>query len=441
MKKHLAIILSLVLLTGCAGNSVPAENNVQTQSETAEVSDNIYYLDAVDVVNMAEATHPAYVTKLRLAENYDDIKAEFLEKAKTIDNIDDFEYALRKYMVAYNDIHTNIIPHEGSKMAEACSTFLDIDYTEHNGELVLCSEDGVPTQSVIESVGGVSIEELYKTIEEYFPLENDEARSFTRSVNCLSLFVCELSGCEIKDNAAEVVCSDKTFTAEFIKPEADTTPEEEPVTLSAEMRGDILYIDFNKFEADENFQKGLEDIKNAVDGGAKKVILDMRDNRGGLIMLSQNVAGALDIGLPVMGWRARRSSADFEAIKDNIEEQIADTSFGEYPSSLLSARPNPDLDIAVLCSRNTWSAGIIMCALMQDGKLGTIIGRSPREAVNMMGTRLDYDLPNTGTHVMLSGGYFYRPDENADPDMLIPDIKVEEGTDILDYTIHEYFKE
>ena len=78
-------------------------------------------------------------------------------------------------------------------------------------------------------------------------------------------------------------------------------------------------------------------------------------------MLSQNVAGALDIGLPVMGWRARRSSADFEAIKDNIEEQIADTSFGEYPSSLLSARPNPDLDIAVLCSRNTWSAGIIMC--------------------------------------------------------------------------------
>ena len=95
----------------------------------------------------------------------------------------------------------------------------------------------------------------------------------------------------------------------------------------------------------------------------------------------------------------------------------------------------------MLCNLTTASASVILCAGVQDGKLGTVIGRSPYNSPSFYGSIVRYTLPETQINLQISSGYRKRFDENADQSVFVPDIVTDIYQDSLEFAVKEHFKE
>ena len=109
------------------------------------------------------------------------------------------------------------------------------------------------------------------------------------------------------------------------------------------------------------------------------------------------------------------------------------------------AKLNPNVDMVVLCNANSASASVMMCAGIQDGKLGKVIGIPPYNSPSFFMDSVEYELPNTGIIARISSGYVFRADETADQRLMTPDIvldlKYSRGEEMIKYAVEEYFHE
>lgn len=96
------------------------------------------------------------------------------------------------------------------------------------------------------------------------------------------------------------------------------------------------------------------------------------------------------------------------------------------------AKRNPAIQLVVLTDAQTFSSATMMGVFVQDGKLGTVIGRASSNAPNSYGDVLSYTLPNS----QFSGGVSYkqwqRPDTTADQKTLVPDVETALSEDTLE---------
>ena len=441
MKRIIAGILAVLVLVGCGGRAEETPN--KTINETAE-STNIYAEDAQQLVYAVHAAPPVFVLD-KVTPKYEAAEAEFLENAPNAEDKDEFALMVRKYMVSLDDEHTQPWADGAESLENLTRCKLDLLCSYENGKLYIRNEDGTSSESYITAIQGVDIEHIFETVEEYYPFENSESKAFYYRNAPMYSGVLKLCGCdlEIESEEAEVVCNDKTLTVKFI--DYGVQESEDDVkhdTADVRLVGDILYIDVNSFrEKDDKYAETLARIQDHAQNGVKKVILDLRGNGGGYPWIVAETMRAFGTNLPVGESINRHSTDEWETCKKDLKTASQDMTFTENAGSLNSARVNPDIDLAVLCDVNSMSASVIICAGVQDGKLGTVIGRSPHNSPSFYAGVLYYTLPETGIKVQISGSYIMRADKVAPQDVFVPDIVTEPGENSLKYTIEQYYNE
>ena len=81
----------------------------------------------------------------------------------------------------------------------------------------------------------------------------------------------------------------------------------------------------------------------------------------------------------------------------------------------------------------------MLATYVQDGKLGTIIGRPSINAPNCFSDTVQYQMKQSQFWVNISTSQLLRPDVMADSKTLVPDIMTEIGEDSLQKAI-EYLE-
>ncbi len=200
--------------------------------------------------------------------------------------------------------------------------------------------------------------------------------------------------------------------------------EAEPVVLEI-VRGDILdpsvtsrmmgdddnigYIRLARFSG-ESSGEIEEAITGLLDEGAEKLILDLRNNGGGLLTAAVDVSNHfLSDGVIL-----------YQVTKDEGEKEYLATN-----DTLV-----PDLPLVILINGGTASASEIVAGAMQDRERATLIGES--QSYGKGSVQLVYDLSD-GSSVHVTSARWYTPNKNQiDQQGLQPDILVEVTQDAID---------
>lgn len=90
-----------------------------------------------------------------------------------------------------------------------------------------------------------------------------------------------------------------------------------------------------------------------------------------------------------------------------------------------TAQNSNNIFISVLTDNKTYSSATMFAVWVADGGFGNIVGEPSRNAVSDFGDTLSLRLPQSGLNLGVSHKRFLRPDSNADPDIVMPDIMVD----------------
>ena len=193
--------------------------------------------------------------------------------------------------------------------------------------------------------------------------------------------------------------------------------EDEPVVLEI-VRGDILdpsvtsqmmgddgtvgYIRLARFSG-ESSGEVEEAINSLLDEGAEKLILDLRNNGGGLLTAAVDVSDHF----------LNEGAILYQVTKDEGEKEYLATD-----DTLV-----PDLPLVILINGGTASASEIVAGAMQDRERATLIGES--QSYGKGSVQLVYDLSD-GSSVHVTSARWFTPNKNQiDQQGLQPDILVE----------------
>jgi carboxyl-terminal processing protease len=166
--------------------------------------------------------------------------------------------------------------------------------------------------------------------------------------------------------------------------------------------GKIGYIRLARFSGESS--REIEEAINAlVDEGAEKLVLDLRNNGGGLLNAAVDVADQFLTDGPIL-YQVTRDEGEKEYLAN--EETLA-----------------PDLPLVVLINAGTASASEILAGALQDRGRAELIG--DHQSFGKGSVQLVYDLSD-GSSVHVTSARWFTPDRNQiDQQGLQPDILVE----------------
>ncbi|HHX69665.1 MAG TPA: hypothetical protein GX708_16665 [Gallicola sp.] len=412
-KKYSLIFIILVfILTGCS------EKNIETK----------YFEDATYLVKTVEENHPFFIKGENLSK-YEKIKNEFLKESKKINNLEDFKYAIKKYIAVLGDAHMSL-----NFVENSLGLVNKWRYT--NEGLFLLDENNNITDIKVLEIAGVPVDKILQTVDKYYAYENKAAQFENYSLYTGEGKVIELAGGEIIDDQIKVKTSNKDNSEIefplFMIDWFEEITKNSNYTIKTKMLDDIIYIDFRSFTVNSELEKALYFTREQVNNGVNKVIIDLRHNGGGNSEAGRFLLEAMDMAPPSYGSLVRLGPLYTEKA-ENIKRAEG---FIEYKANLSDSIKNSSINLVVLTSIETFSSATMFGVWVQDGQLGTIIGQASKNAPNAYGDMLIFDLPNTKLSLEVSYKYFIRPDENNSKDTLKPDILVPFEEDSLDVAIN-----
>ena len=166
--------------------------------------------------------------------------------------------------------------------------------------------------------------------------------------------------------------------------------------------GTVGYIRLARFSG-ESSGEIEEAINGLLDDGAEKLILDLRNNGGGLLNAAVEVSDHFLNDGPIL----------YQVTKDEGEKEYLATE-----DTLV-----PDIPLVVLVNGGTASASEIVAGALQDQERAILIG--DQQSYGKGSVQLVYDLSD-GSSVHITSARWYTPDKNQiDQQGLQPDIMVE----------------
>lgn len=426
MKKNAALILSVVLLSGCT--SVQPTNTATTPQISANtVGHGQYKTDAEQLVTAVRDAHPAFVVNGLLPLEYEDAEKDFLKKAGKAKNITDFESAVQDYLASLNDGRTAISQNSltDSDIPQNLGEYtLNFNYGARADKLYLADENGELTDSEILTVGGIEASKIFSVLSELFPCDIPAAKADIRTKYALDKGILALCGCDVTAPETEIVCSGKTFNAAFtdIAPQNGCAAQK---TAAAKMIDDIFYADIKSFYTnDTDFAAVLEQAREYTQNGGKKVIIDVRENIGGS---RENIALLFDsLGLTLPA-------------SESVVRYGADSEAAAAENDSKAAKENKSIDLAVICGENTSGEAVGLCTAVKDSGIGVVYGHAPHDPPCFYYKSVKYVLPNTKISVKISSAYRFRPDSSNHQEIFVPNNIVFDG-DPLQYTLEDRFK-
>lgn len=178
-------------------------------------------------------------------------------------------------------------------------------------------------------------------------------------------------------------------------------------TVELSFKGDVAIIALNEFGT-ETKQEFIQAVKNVKSKNINKVILDLRNNPGGLL------DGSVDV------------ASEFFA-RDTV---IVVESGRDYKRELKTngASTLKDAELIVLVNGGSASASEILAGAIKDHGRGKLIG----EKTFGKGTVQQYEPLSDGSSVKITVAKWLTPKgANIDKDGIVPDIEIKEGDDAL----------
>jgi hypothetical protein len=381
-----------------------------------------YSTDTQFVIRELEAVHPIFLLD-EVPSSYEKFKTEYIEFTSKPITLTEFRLATQKFFAILGDGHLS------RGLLTGNSLYIDIEWAANNNKLYLLDNEKKPTNIEVVSIGGTPASNLTAQVDIYYAAENEAARQSNYTIFCRLEDMLILAGCNYSDSGIELKTSEnQTITCKFIsshinKIRLGAKPE---YIIKDEMINDVFYIDLRSFQKDPSIDETVEKIKNAMQNGINKFIIDIRDNSGGNSGVGERLIEAMGMKTPSYGVYVRHSelSCKVHGYESNDKSETFE------PDKNTAVR-NENITLLVLTNVNTFSSATMLGVWVQDGKLGKIVGQTSSNNPNHYGDMLTVQLPISEISFMLSFKRFLRPDTEANPDSLIPDIKVPLGEDIL----------
>ena len=395
-------------------------------TRTVAVGENPFVEDAKELVGYIESAHPAFLLDL-VPEGYEAAKAELMAVAQAPDaTLYTFSQAALAYTASLHDGHTAV-----STFGNGPQKMLEGTWTADGDKLY---RDGAQ----VTSLGGLTVEQLFAQVDKYFPAENASAQNVNHTGWGLTQNVLYMVGADLGEDGSSVAVTvdGREERVPFVLPEAAETDSS---IATGKQMGDVYYVDLNQCVLGEEVDGVSADLAKAVKAGTRKVIIDVRGNGGGNAEACYQLLQALGMEIPSYGEYVRYSPLALDESQDPYkpypyERGYTRTEGGELLEApdVTTAKADPDIKLVVLTDEATYSSATMLGVWVQDGKLGTVIGRASANAPNSYGDVLYYQLGNTGTFGTVSHKQWQRPDTGASPDTLVPDVETGLGEDALE---------
>ena len=377
-----------------------------------------YSADAQLIISELETVHPIFSLG-EVPASYEKNKAEYIEFTNKPITRTEFRLATQKCLAVLGDGHISMCMVYNSE-----SLYINIAWIANNGKLYLLNKDNRPTEIEVISIGGIPVNKITEQIDIYNTAENEAARQHNYTTFCRQEDMLRLAGCTYTDSGIEIKTSDgHTMIYKLVSSMSDARNR---YIINHKMIDDVFYIDLREFTKDPSVDETAEKIKNAVQDGVKKFIIDIRDNYGGNSDVGEQLLEAMEMAVPNYGIYARNSKLVREQ-RSNIGDEETDI----VEPDLNRAVPNKNIALLILTNINTFSSATMLGVWVQDGKLGKVVGQVSSNKPNAYGDMLTVCLPVSKINFNISYKRFLRPDTSANPDSLIPDIEVPFGDDIL----------
>lgn len=414
----------------------PAQEEIEAAHPTAAQSSKEddrkdYSSDAVLAVTEIEDAHPIFMLD-ELPEHYDSVREDYLAYTAKPLTKTEFLLATQKYLTILSDGHM------GGGLIEK-GLYINVNWIVEDSKLYITDEKGRPSDREVIQIGGVPTGEVMEQVDIYYFAENDSARRLRYAAYCRQEEMLSLAGCRYNDNSIILTLESNGTTSTM---ECKITTKNtwtihnymrRRYIVKHRMIGDVFYIDLREFSHDKSIYDTVIAIQNATKDGTKKFIIDVRDNGGGNSAIGEMLLNAMGMFVPDYGVYIR-----FNHLAKEQRGGSGDDELVYYEPNLNTAQNNSDVSLAILTNERTFSSATMLGVWVQDGELGTIIGRASSNSPTCYGDMLSIRLPLSGIDLPISCKKFLRPNTLADPTTLHPDILTVPGENALD-TALDYF--
>jgi carboxyl-terminal processing protease len=198
--------------------------------------------------------------------------------------------------------------------------------------------------------------------------------------------------------------ADRTYKVLDLKITRDMI-EVHPVTLTW-LDGNIAWLKLDEFnkKSDAEMTAAIGQIRKGKDGQgpAKGIVLDMRDNPGGLLDVAVDIGSRFVKSGPVVYTRER-----------NGEERALNAESKRYA--------NLQMPIAVLINKYSASAAEILTGALKDKNLATVVGE---HSYGKASVQVLIELKNGGALVLTTAKYLTPSKHDISEKGIVPDVKI-----------------
>jgi hypothetical protein len=369
-----------------------------------------------------------------LSDDYESIRQTFLNETTKPMGRTDFILSMQKYMKILQDGHMGTNLHNAGY-------FINVDWTATDRKLYLNDDTGRVSKNEVIEIGGVQVNDIFNIIDIYHFYENSADRDSLHAALAKDVRMLELAGVPLESSPGQNFLDYRPVAVNIYDNENGILNKREfsintsnlwsalgRVPMNIPMRhrmiDDVFYIEFNGCVQHPSVDETISAVEDAIKNGTKKFIVDIRNNGGGDSFVGERLLNAMGINVPHYGFVLRVSEMAVTQSKITIDENLPMIDVYSYAPDISNAANPNEVFISVLTGPNTYSAAIMFGVWVQDGRFGNIIGWPGRNAPNCFGDMMTLTLRSLRLDIHISSKRFYRPDVNADPNYLRPDILV-----------------
>lgn len=395
--------------------SEPFEWPSETLSESAVLSAEQIQEDTQILIRSVEETHPLFLKTP--PEAYNSAKSTFLARAVKPMRLEDYQILVNTYMTSLQDGHTQVYWRENE--------WLEVEWQYENGQLYLIDEMGQVSKKTVANIMGKSVNELTEAADRLFPSENMPAKALNYEKYFRSKRFLKTQGIAVNEDISLEV-DDQGKRVNLSVPfgyNQDLSGCKRRI-LGESLDAKTYYVLLETCVVNAQLENTIKGLKTAIEAGANRVIIDVRNNGGGNSDACEMLLEAMDMQPGKFGSVVRYSPM---ACKEYGLLQKK----GRYVYQCSNeAKANPNIDLYVITNKETFSSAQWLATWVKDGKLGTVVGQPSSNKPSSFGDVLNFQLPNSKLIGGISYKQWLRPDQTRnDEAVLEPDVIVPTGED------------